>query len=107
MDLWVMRVFANLSRCFYARERKNSTRAKFYDISLICAHAPTEEKDDVVKDAFYAKLKDVYDKRPAHDAKIVLGDFNSKVKQAHCWIVQPPLEHYLQRYEADRFRRSL
>ena len=54
-------------------------RAKFYNISLICAHAPTEEKDDVVKDAFYAELEDVYDKCPAHDAKIVLGDFNAKV----------------------------
>ena len=40
---------------------------------------PVEEKDDVVKDAFYAKLEDVYDKSPAHDAKIVLGDFNEKV----------------------------
>ena len=36
-------------------------RIKFYDISLIYAHAPTEEKDDVVKDAFYAKLKDIYE----------------------------------------------
>ena len=46
-------------------------RVKFYNISLICAHAPTEEKEDGVKD--------VYDKCPAHDAKIVLGDFNLKV----------------------------
>ena len=37
-------------------------RAKFYNISLICTHAPIEEKDDVVKDAFYAELEDVYDK---------------------------------------------
>ena len=50
-------------------------RAKFYNISLICAHAPMEEKDDVVKDAFYAKL----DKCQAHDAKIILGDNNAKV----------------------------
>ena len=53
--------------------------AKFYNISLICAHAPTEENDDVVKDAFFDKLEDVYDKCPAHDAKIVLGDLNVKV----------------------------
>ena len=48
-------------------------KAKFYNISLICGHAATEEK---VKDAFYAKPEDVYDKCPAHDAKIVLGNFN-------------------------------
>ena len=43
-------------------ERIASTRsrAKFYNISRICAHAPTEEKEDVVKDGFYAKLKDVF-----------------------------------------------
>ena len=56
-------------------------KAKFYNISLICAHAPTEEKDDAVKDAFYAKLEDLYDKCPAHDVKMVLGDFNAKVRQ--------------------------
>ena len=33
----------------------------------------------MVKDAFYAELEDVYDKCPAHDAKIVFGDFNAKV----------------------------
>ena len=38
-----------------------------------------EEKDDVVKDAFCAKLQDVFDKCPAHDAKIVLGDLNARV----------------------------
>ena len=53
-------------------------RATFYNISLICAHAPKEEKDDVVKDAFYAELEDVCDKCPTHDAKIVRGDFNAK-----------------------------
>ena len=53
--------------------------AKFYNVSLICAHAPMEEKDDGVKNTFYAKLEDVYDKCSAHDTKIVLGDFKAKV----------------------------
>ena len=35
----------------------------------------------MVKDAFYANLEDLYDKCPAHDIKIVLGDFNAKVGQ--------------------------
>ena len=54
-------------------------RMKFYNISIICAHAPSEEKDSMVKNAFHAKLDAVYDKCPAHDAKISLADFNAKV----------------------------
>ncbi|XP_060665548.1 uncharacterized protein LOC132797786 [Drosophila nasuta] len=46
---------------------------------IICAHAPTEEKDDAAKDAFYARLEDTYDRCPNHDVKIILGDFNAKV----------------------------
>ena len=54
-------------------------RAKFFNISLICAHAPTEEKDDELKDTFYEKLDEVYERCPRHDVKIVIGDFNAKV----------------------------
>ena len=43
--------------------------------------APTEEKDDAVKDAFYANLEDLYDICPAYNSKIVLGDFNAMVGQ--------------------------
>ncbi|XP_051859298.1 uncharacterized protein LOC127565328 [Drosophila albomicans] len=46
---------------------------------LICAHAPTEEKDDATKDAFYAELDRAYGRCPSHDIKILLGDFNAKV----------------------------
>lgn len=42
-------------------------------LTLIYAHTPTEDKHDAVKDIFYAKLEDICDKCPAHDAKIVLG----------------------------------
>ena len=54
-------------------------KAKFYNINLICAHAPMEEKDNGVKDAFYAKIKDIYDKCQAHEAKIVHGEFNANI----------------------------
>ena len=53
-------------------------KAKFFNISLICAHAPTEDKDDDTKDIFYELLEDTYDRCPGHDIKIVLGDFNGK-----------------------------
>ena len=54
-------------------------KAKFFNISLICAHAPTEDKDDVTKDAFYDRLESLYNKCPKADVKIVVGDFNAKV----------------------------
>ena len=61
------------------RLAKIHIKVKFHNISLICAHASIKEKDDEVKDAFYANLEDLYDKCPTHDIKIVLGDFNAKV----------------------------
>ncbi|XP_054086336.1 craniofacial development protein 2 isoform X1 [Zeugodacus cucurbitae] len=54
-------------------------KARFFNISLICAHAPTEEKDDVTKDAFYERLERTYERCPRHDVKVVLGDFNARV----------------------------
>ena len=32
-----------------------------------------------VPNSFYAKLESIYDQCPAHDIKIVLGDFNAKI----------------------------
>jgi len=54
-------------------------KAKYFYISLICAHAPTEDKDDTTKDAFYDKLEVLYNRCPRSDVKIVVGDFNAKV----------------------------
>ena len=56
-------------------------RAKFYNISLICAYAQMEEKNDMVKAAFYAMLEDVHEKCPARVAKIVHRNFNAKVRR--------------------------
>ena len=54
-------------------------KAKFFNISLLCAHAPTEDKDEQTKDMFYERLEREYDRCPDHDIKIVLGDFNAKI----------------------------
>uniref|UniRef100_A0A4P6DBQ5 Putative endonuclease-reverse transcriptase panstrongylus lignarius n=1 Tax=Rhodnius prolixus TaxID=13249 RepID=A0A4P6DBQ5_RHOPR len=56
-------------------------KAKFFSISLINVHAPTEDKDEEVKDEFYGQLEAVYDSIPSNDIKIVLGDFNAKLGQ--------------------------
>ncbi|XP_067633265.1 craniofacial development protein 2-like [Eurosta solidaginis] len=54
-------------------------KANFFNISFICAHASTEEKDDEVKDTFYEQLERTYERCPRHDIKAVLGDFNARV----------------------------
>jgi hypothetical protein len=42
-------------------------------------HAPTEDKDDVIKDSFYEELEQVFDQFPRNCIKILLEDFNAKV----------------------------
>ena len=54
-------------------------KSKFYNITLMSIHAPTEEKSDLIKEQFYMELENVYDKIPKYDMKIIMGDFNAKV----------------------------
>jgi hypothetical protein len=42
-------------------------------------HAPTEDKDDDIKDSFYDELEQIFDQFPRYHMKILLGDFNAKV----------------------------
>jgi hypothetical protein len=41
-------------------------------------HAPTEDKDDDIKDSFYEEVEQVFDQFPRYHMKILL-DFNAKV----------------------------
>ena len=67
-------------------------KANFYGISLICAHAPTEDKDEQNKYMFYERLEREYDRCPDHDIKIVLGDFNAKIGKER--IFGPTIEKF-------------
>jgi endonuclease/exonuclease/phosphatase family metal-dependent hydrolase len=42
-------------------------------------HAPTKDKDDIIKDSFYEELEQVFDQFPRYHMKILLGDLNAKV----------------------------
>jgi hypothetical protein len=57
-------------------------KGKFFNTTMICSHAPTGEKDEVQKDAFYKKIY-IYMKVPKHNIKTVIGDFNAKVGEEH------------------------
>ena len=54
-------------------------KAKFANISLICAHAPTEDKDDANSEGFYELLDKNFEQCPKDEVKIVLGDFNARI----------------------------
>jgi hypothetical protein len=53
-------------------------RGKFNNFTIILVRAPTEERDKLVKDFLYDKLNQIYQRIPAHDTKIIVGDFNAK-----------------------------
>lgn len=44
-------------------------------------YAPTEDKDEEVKDLFYEGLDNVCNLVPTNKLKILLGDFNAKIGQ--------------------------
>ena len=54
-------------------------RARLFNVTLICVHAPKEETGEEVKDRFYEELENVCDGAAGHDVKIILGDMNAKI----------------------------
>jgi hypothetical protein len=56
-------------------------KGRWCDIIVVNVHAPTEDKDDDIKDSFYEELERVFDQFPRYHMKIVLGDFNPKVRR--------------------------
>jgi hypothetical protein len=53
-------------------------KGKFFNINLICAHVPAEDKDEESKSAFYDKLDRLYVWVPKRDIKSIIGDMNTK-----------------------------
>lgn len=54
-------------------------RTKFYNTSIICAYAPTEDAEEMTKDLFYDQLDTAFGQCPSHDMKLIVGDFNAKL----------------------------
>jgi hypothetical protein len=55
-------------------------RCCWCNIIAVNVHAPCEDTSDDIKDSFYEQLRHVFDQFPRYDMKIVLGDFNAKVR---------------------------
>jgi len=56
-------------------------RGCWCNIIVLNVHAPSEDKSDDSKDSFYEELEQVFDHFPRHHMKILLGDFNAKVRR--------------------------
>jgi hypothetical protein len=54
-------------------------RGRWYDITVLNVHPPTEDKIDDVKDRFSEELECVFDKFLKYHMKIMLGDFHAEV----------------------------
>ena len=72
-----------VSRFIAVDERLAAMRikAKYFYISFICTNAPTKDKDGTTKDAVYDKLEVLHNRCPRADIKILVGDFNAKVRR--------------------------
>ncbi|KAL4084379.1 hypothetical protein QTP88_028202 [Uroleucon formosanum] len=58
---------------------------KFFNIALVNAHAPSEDKSDEEKEEFYSLLESTLEEIPRHCIIILLGDFNAKIGKEECF----------------------
>jgi exonuclease III len=75
------RIISAVKRVESVRDRMLyiTLKGHWYDIIVLNVPAPTEDKDDVIKDSFYGELEQVFDQFPRYCMKILLGYFNAKV----------------------------
>jgi endonuclease/exonuclease/phosphatase family metal-dependent hydrolase len=50
-------------------------------MTLINICAPTEDKEEEIKEQFYEELQRTQDRVPKHDVTIILGDMNAKLEK--------------------------
>jgi exonuclease III len=74
------RIISAVKRVKFATDRMSyiTLEYRWCDIIVLNVHAPTGDKDDVIKDSFYEKLELAFDQFPRYHMKIFLGDFNAK-----------------------------
>jgi hypothetical protein len=74
------RLISAVKRVEFVSDRISYVTLKGYWCDIVLnVHAPTKDKDDVIKDSFYEELEQVFDQFPRYHMKIVMEDFNAKV----------------------------
>jgi hypothetical protein len=75
------RIISAIRRVEFVSDRMSyiTLRGPWCDIIVLNVHAPSEDKDDDIKNNFYEELEQVFDQFPWYRMKILLGDFNAKV----------------------------
>ena len=56
-------------------------RGRWCNIIVLNMQEPSEDKSDDSKDSFYQKLEQVFNHFPRYHMKILLGEFNAKVRR--------------------------
>ena len=59
---------------------------KFFNLSIINVHCPTDEKDEDIKAEFYQLLEKIYDTAPKNDIKLIMGDMNAKIGKEDAYL---------------------
>jgi exonuclease III len=77
------RIISAVKRVEFVSDRMSYIilRGRWCHIIVLNVHAPTKDKTDDVKDNFYEELESVFDTFPKCHKKILVGDFNVKVRK--------------------------
>jgi hypothetical protein len=73
------RIISAVKRVEFVSDRMSYIflKGRWCDI-VFNVHAPTEDKDDDIKDSFYEELEQVFVQFPRYHMKILVGDFDAK-----------------------------
>jgi len=81
MGVWLDKTISKaVIGCNHDRIMTIRLNAKPVNITLCQVYAPTSVADEVEIETFYETLQDIMDSAPSQDMKIVMGDFNAKVR---------------------------
>jgi Exonuclease III len=56
-------------------------KGRWCDIIVLNVYAPSEDREDDIKDRFYEEIERLFDQVPMYHKKILLGDFNAKIER--------------------------